>query len=276
MKSKIFEHLDYRAFLKERFNELKSQNPHFSFRYFNRLAGIKSAGFLKLVMDGKRNLGAIGIQKIIKGFKLDPQEALYFEKLVEFNQAKDHEEKARHFEELYTQKINSKQKEITAAQYHLFSRWYYVAILELLRLTKPKRKTASWLSQNLLPKVNLRETKAAVKELKKLGLVTESKTGHLTRHETMLATPDAVASLFVTNFHQEMSALASQAVKNQNAAQREFSALTVALSEDNFKRFKKELRSFRKTLHALSEQTQGQDSTKVAQVNLQLFQLNQT
>lgn len=276
MKSKLYDYLDYRKFLRDRFQTLKKQNSHFSFRYFNRLAGIQSAGFLKLVMDGKRNLGVSGVAKIVQGFKLNPEEALYFEKLVRFNQAKDHEEKERYFEELYTQKTTSRRKEITAAQYHLFSRWYYVAILEALRLKLPKRKTANWLSQILFPKVPLREVKAALKELKKLGMISQTSSGHLKRKEAILATPDEVASLFVVNFHQEMSGLAAEAVKNQNAERREFSALTVAISSENFERFKQEIRRFRKKLHALSEQSNGHPNEIVAQINLQLFQLSQT
>jgi hypothetical protein len=35
----------------------KKAKPQYSFRYFARRAGLSSSNFLKLVMDGKRNLG---------------------------------------------------------------------------------------------------------------------------------------------------------------------------------------------------------------------------
>jgi uncharacterized protein (TIGR02147 family) len=92
--------VDYRCFLRERFSEIKRRNPSFSFRAFNRLAGIRSSATLKLVMDGKRNLAVDGIRRIARGFKLNDEESRYFRTLVFFNQAKDHEEKDFHFREI--------------------------------------------------------------------------------------------------------------------------------------------------------------------------------
>lgn len=89
----IYQYTDYRRLLKDLFSELKRRNPRFSYRVFNRLAGIKSSSFLKLVMEGKRNLAEEGIAKVIRGFRLVEAEARHFELLVRFNQAKTEVEK---------------------------------------------------------------------------------------------------------------------------------------------------------------------------------------
>lgn len=96
----IFEYLDYRGFLRDRLLEIKRRNPAFSLRAFNRLAGFRSSATLKLVMDGKRNLAVDGIRRIARGFKLSEDESRYFRFLVFFNQAKDHEERDFHFQEI--------------------------------------------------------------------------------------------------------------------------------------------------------------------------------
>ncbi len=85
----VFDYMDYRSFLRDRFSELKRKNPRFSYRAFNRLAGIKSSAFLKLVSEGKRNLADDGIAKIIRGFRLSETEARHFWLLVRYNQAKN-------------------------------------------------------------------------------------------------------------------------------------------------------------------------------------------
>ena len=53
----VYEYLDYRQFLRDHFAASKKAKPQYSFRYFSRRAGLSSSNFLKLVMDGKRNLG---------------------------------------------------------------------------------------------------------------------------------------------------------------------------------------------------------------------------
>src|SRR5262249_15294315 len=93
----VYDYADYRLFLKDRFFEMKKNNPLFSYRAFNRLAGLKNSGFLKLVIDGKKNLGETGIRKLARGFKLSEADTRYFAALVRFNQAVDQEER-EHYE----------------------------------------------------------------------------------------------------------------------------------------------------------------------------------
>ncbi len=96
----IYEYTDYRSFLKDRFFDLKNRNPLFSYRAFNRLAGLKNSGYLKLVIDGKKNLGERGIWKLARGFKLEQEEGRYFAALVRMNQARDRDEKNHYEQEL--------------------------------------------------------------------------------------------------------------------------------------------------------------------------------
>ncbi|MDO8644609.1 MAG: TIGR02147 family protein [bacterium] len=272
----IYDFLDYRCFLKDKFSELKKLDSRYSYRFFNRLAGVKSSGFLKLVMDDKRNIASDGIRMIVKGFKLTEDEAKYFESLVKFNQAKDHAEKDRHFRELSRNKRFIRAKPLTAAQYHLFSHWYYVAILELVRLKSCEIKDAHWINQRIKTTGGLREINQAVKELRELDLLGHDENGSLIRRETMLSTPDQVQSLSVANFHRQMSTLAGISVTRDPAQNREFSTLTIATSEKGFEQAKKEIQEFRKKLHSLLEQELTEPRSTVVQVNLQLFKLDRT
>lgn len=271
----IYDYTDYRCFLKDRFNELKEKNPRFSYRVFNRLAGSKSSGFLKLVMDGKRNLADDGIRMIAKGFRLPEEETKYFSILVRFNQAQTHEEKDHFLQELAKNKKFIRAKPLSVAQYRLFSQWYCVAIIELLRLgDRGEVKNAQWLQARLHPNVGLREVKRAVKELKAMGLLSEGSHGDLVSKETMLSTPDEVRSVSVANFHSEMSRMGAEAVFRDNSQEREFSALTIATSEKGFEQAKKAIREFRKKLHSILEQEEGAPKSVVGHVNLQLFKLS--
>jgi uncharacterized protein (TIGR02147 family) len=52
----VFEYLDYRAFLRDIYLAKKAERRGFSFRAFSRRANLRSPNYLKLVMDGERNL----------------------------------------------------------------------------------------------------------------------------------------------------------------------------------------------------------------------------
>ena len=270
----VFDFTNYRRFLKERFSELKKNKPQFSFRVFNRLAGFSSSGYLKLVMDGKRNLAEEGIEKISQGFKLNESEKKYFRALVRFNQAKTNEEKTLRFQELTRHKKFLAAKPLTSAQYRMFSHWYYVAMLELARLESQNPKNLAWFQEHLHPPVEWKSLKKAAQELVQLGLLEETASGEYRRHEAMLTTPDEVQSLSVANFHQQMCEMASRSVMKEAPEDREFSALTIATSEKTFQEAKKEIQKFRKKLHSILEQDGGAPKTFVTQINLQLFKLS--
>jgi uncharacterized protein (TIGR02147 family) len=272
----IFDYTDYRLFLRDRFEDMKRKNPLFSYQSFSRMAGARSSGFLKLVSDGKRNLADKGIWMIARGFRLSDSERRYFESLVKFNQATSHEEKDRHFRELSQHKQFLAAKPLTAAQYQLFSHWYYVAILELARLPSEKKKDAAWLQQRLQPEVALRDVKKALADLKICGLLEEDLHEGILRKEAMLASDDEIRSLSVANLHSQMSHLAARAVMEEAAPEREFSSLTVITSQRSFQRAKEEIQKFRKKLHSILEQDDEAPKDFVGQLNLQLFKLSKT
>ena len=93
MKPNTYTYLDYRRYLKDLYKKLKETTNHFSFRYFAKAAGLKAPNYLKLVMDGERNLSQDGIRKFCKGLKLNKGEQEFFENLVHMNQSKTDEEK---------------------------------------------------------------------------------------------------------------------------------------------------------------------------------------
>lgn len=269
----VYEYTDYRCFLKDKFYDLNKKNPLFSYRSFSRHAGFASPGALQRIISGERNLGEEGARKIAKAFRLGERERRYFELLVKFNQATDAEEKDRYFRELSQNKKFIEAMPLAAAQCHLFSHWYYVAILELVRTETKEKKGAKWLQRHLNPPVGLVEIRHAIRELKELGLLEEKK-GQLRRKETMIKTDDEVVSAAVTRYHTQMSELAARAVLKEDHREREFTTLTVITSEKGFQEAKRQLRLMRDQLHSTLEQMTDEPKTFVGHLNLQLFRLS--
>ena len=60
---RVYDFLDYRAYLRAYYEAAKRTQRSFSFRSFSKLAGLRSPNFLKLVIEGERNLGADSVPR---------------------------------------------------------------------------------------------------------------------------------------------------------------------------------------------------------------------
>ena len=96
----IFKYMNFRDFLLAFYNEKKASNPAFSYQIFANKAGFKSKSFIKLVIDGKKNLSPESTAKINKVLKLKDKSFSYFEDLIAFNQAESLEMRNYFFERL--------------------------------------------------------------------------------------------------------------------------------------------------------------------------------
>lgn len=95
----IYDYYDFRKYLNDYYNYKKANSKGFSYRYFAKRAGFNSGSFLKLVMDGKRNLSEDSLDKFINAMELSEDEATYFRALVGLGQSQTNREKMRFYQE---------------------------------------------------------------------------------------------------------------------------------------------------------------------------------
>lgn len=133
----IFAYSDYRLLLKELYDQRKREDAKFSYRYIAMHAGFKSAGFFSQVLQGKSNISLRIAVSLGKVFKLKGPELEYFENLVHLNQAKTQADRQHFFQRLLSLK-QGKPKTLESAQYELFTKWYYLAVHELLSFIRFK------------------------------------------------------------------------------------------------------------------------------------------
>src|SRR5690348_8332036 len=132
-KKSLFEYDNYREFLKDTYLS-KKENKKFSFRVFSRMAGFKAGNYLKLVMDGERNLTIESIEKFSMALKFNKEESKFFKNLVLFNQASSVDEKNKYAEQLLYSRVYRKIYPLKELQYRYFSQWYFVPIREMVNL----------------------------------------------------------------------------------------------------------------------------------------------
>lgn len=269
----IFKYLDYRRYLKDFYQAKKRQKGSaFSFRSFARDAGFSSPNFLKLVMEGKRNLGVRGITQFAKGLRLNKQEAIYFKSLVHFKQVETDAERNKWYRRLATSKRYREIKEIERDQFDYYSNWYNVAIRELVLLDDFKEK-AEWIAKKLAPPITAKQAKDSLELLQRLGFLKRDSKGRLIQAEQNISTAREVQSLAIANFHRQMIAQGSDSIEKTPPDKRDISSLTLAIPEGKFQEAKKRIQEFRRELNVLLSDDKESDS--VYQVNFQIFNLTE-
>lgn len=270
----VFDYIDYRLFLKDKLAELKENNSRFSFRLFARLAGLSSPGYLKMVMDGERNLSPTSINQFAKGLKLGKKEAMYFEALVLFKQAKSEAERDMYLERLSALKPQPKLMGISKDQFEYFTHHYYVVIREMVALPDFK-EDEEWIASHMSTPIKAKEAREAIDTLLRLGLVHRDEDGKLVQADGSLTTEPEVASVEVFNFHRNMLNEAKAAMIHLSPESRDITSLTIPIPKDFLPEIKHKIQELRETIiHTINNGPPHYH--EVYQINIQLFPVTTT
>lgn len=267
----VFQYLDYRAFLRDHYLDRKARGRGFSYRVFSRRAGLRSPNYLKLVIEGERNLTPMMATRFAQACGLQEESASFFENLVAFNQAKNGREREECFARLtgYRRYRTVRRLDLKHAEYH--AKWYLPAIRELAARAD-FRNDPDWIARSLAPVITIQQAKEALKTLLELGLLAEDEDGQLRQSEPLVSTGPELHQVYVAKYHRMMMRRAAASIELFSSDQRDVSSLTLCLGPDGIDRIKQRLRSFRRELLELSELED--DPQQVVQINFQAFPLS--
>lgn len=270
----LYSYMNYRDFLRDWYAQEKAKKRHFSFRYFARIAGLSSSGFLKMVMDGERNLSASSINQFIRGLKLNRREAAFFEALVLFNQAVNEQERDLYFERLVSLKPPVKLTGLAKDQYEYFSQKHFVIIREMVALPH-FQEDPEWIAKRIRPPLKAREVEYAIEVLSRLGLLKRDPEGKLIQADSSLTTPAEVHEVEIYQFHQAMLSEAKEAMLKVLPELRDITSLTIPIPRKSLGMIKEKIKAFREEIiHVIN---QGEpDYFEVYQLNMQLFPVTRT
>jgi len=266
----VFAYLDYRAFLRDHYLRGK-EHGRLSFRGFSRRAGLGSPNYLKLVMEGDRNITDAMAARFASASGLAADAASYFCELVRFNQAKTVLDRATHHQRLTGFQRYREIRPLDSADAAYHSTWYLPAVRELAARHE-FREDPGWISRTLWPSISFEQAQAALSTLLELGLLVRTADGSIRQGDRLLSTGAEIASLNVARYHQTMLERAGAAIEEVPPDQRDISSLTLCLGADGIRRLKERLRSFRRELLEIS--SLESDPKQVVQLNLQLFPLS--
>lgn len=263
-KINIFEYLDYRKFLRDYYETHKKSRAGFSLRRFSEKAGFTSSNFLKLVMDGDRNLTQDSLSKFADGLGFNKQEREFFANLVHFNQAESHERKNFYYKKLIQFKNFSTVKPMQKEQYEFYSKWYHSVVRELVTSTQ-FRDDHSQIVDKIFPSITLKELEKSIELLHKLGFIKKDDQNHWIMAETVITTGSEPKAMVLTNYHKDFLDLTRNQIEKIPGTHRDISTLTLGVERSMIPELKSRIQNFRKEiLKLVSTQTNADEVVVLA------------
>ncbi len=269
LKIDVFAYLDYRIFLSDITRELKA-NTKFNLRAFAASAGIKAPGYLKMVIDGRRNITDEMATKFCHALGIHDREQVFFETLVRYNQTSDPDLKKKYFDEIIKLKPRSREFMNQKRENRYYSCPYYVSVREMVALGDFK-EDYKWIAKRCFPQISPAQAREAVTTLLELGLLKRDDAGKLVQTESFVHTQDKNTQIAETyHFHESVLDKARHALGSLPQNERNYYALTLPLPQSMFNEIIDEFYAFRDKIVNKLNAHQG-TLDEVYQINFQLF-----
>lgn len=275
---KLGAYTDYRLFLKDfyehkRFATRSDLRPY-SYATFAAAADIRSPNYLKLIIDGQRNLSREMAVKFARGLALPKEDYEEFIALVEFTQATEPLERNRHLKVLADLRVKQQLKsgEIRAETWEKVPSWV-TWVLYALADQKDIKFDPSALFETMRGKARPEDIRRCMDRLIESGELVRTEDGGIAKGRELMSGSENVPVALVRKLQAELIYLGLESLFQDQPQDREFGAQTLALTETEFEQLKFELRQMRKrwAKDISVARTTGGKGDRVFQLNIQLF-----
>lgn len=266
---KVTEHSDYRIFLRSLLEKRLRSNAHYSLRAFAKSVQV-SPQALSLVLSGKRGISLSTAAKISSALGLSEEEKAYFSDLVVYTQARSSAVKGIVSTRL-KKASEDKNKDVRVLKddtFRVISDWYHYAIVELTFIRGFKNQPR-WIAHKL--GISEFDVKSAIERLLRLGVLTLSKDGKLSKSDQVLTTPRDVPSDAIRKFHLQILDRAKHSLEFDPIFERDFTTTTMAINPSNLGKAKELVQDFHQRLSQLLEDG---PRTSVFCLSIELFPLS--
>lgn len=266
---KVFEYLDYRAYLKDWYQAFKASHPRFSYRALALKVGYRSHGFFSQVLENKSNISVEMAMKFADAIGLRKREREYFLLLVRQNQ----ESLAGPRSKLYARLAQFKEspaKLLRQDQDAFLGSWKHAAVRELLGIHAFQSGSEAAWGAKLTPPADAEEIRRSLDLLLELGLAHRSP-GGIVRNDACVETGTRYSEEATRGYMRQVHDLGGEALDRVPRAERHHAWATVSVSQATFEIMREELRMLVSRFLVLAEQDDTPD--RVLQLNLEFFPL---
>lgn len=270
---------DFREYLRDfydyKIHQFRNSFGTYNYKTFSAAADIKSPNYLKLIIEGERNLSPDTAKKFARALGLDKEGTDEFLLLIEYNQATDPLQRNQRLKDLNEFRVRRRIKsgEISEKKLDSIPKWVSWALHAAVDL-KDVEYSVEGLRDLLQGKVSTDEIRRALQQLfDSQALQINGQTGQV-KKGIVPPSQEEISPEMIRNIQSELMYLGMESLLNGKSSEREVGTLTVSLTESEFDKLKFELRHLRKRIlrDALVAREQ-QPGERVYQLNFQLFPL---
>ncbi len=273
----LSEYMDYRLYLADFYLFKKALTKAsirpYSYAIFSAAADIKSPNYLKMIIEGKRNLSPEMVLKFSRACTLNKSQTDEFKLLVFFNQCEDPADRNYALKQLSEFRMDQKIKHGEFDKKILekvpnWIGWIIYALADQAGVTFQINQ----LKDLLRGKASENEIEHAFSNLLKSGeLVKDPVTGEITKGKPTEA-PEEIPTALVRKLQMQLMYLGLESLYQDQSTEREFGSLTLSLTAKEFEELKFKLRQMRKSLNKdNSISRMAGKGERIYQLNLQLF-----
>ncbi len=272
------EYTDFRQYLKDVYDYRRANEStglrSYSYSTFSAAADIKSPNYLKLIIEGRRNLSDDMISRFAKALRLNRSETDEFRALVRYGQASEPIERNQFLKELADLRAR---RAFEAGQINQRSWEKVPGWIGWVLYAMAEQANVDFSPENLkkLFRVNasVDDIKESLEKLIESGeLARNAETGQVYKARDLIESPQDLPVALIRKLQTELIYLGIESLFRDSPKDREFGAMTVAMTEEEFQQVRFELRQLRKRLQrdtlVKRKSTKGD---RVYQLNVQLF-----
>lgn len=274
------EYTDFRQYLKDvydwrRTHESTGFRPY-SYSTFSAAADIKSPNYLKLIIDGRRNLSEDMILRFARALRLQKNEIDEFRALVRYGQATEPIERNQYLKELADLRARRAldNGEITETNWEKVPGWIGWVLYAMSEQSNVKFEPQT-LARLFRAKASADDIRVSLRKLVDSGeLQRNLETGEVSKGRDLIESPQDLPVPLIRKLQAELIYLGIESLFRDSPKEREFGAMTLSMTEDEFQAVRFELRQMRKRLQRdILVKRKSTKGDRVYQMNVQLFPL---
>lgn len=274
----LSDYLNYRDFLRAFYlykrDITKTHHRRYNYSFFSAAADIRSPNYLRLIIEGQRNLSEEMAFKFARAMQLNKEGTDEFVLMVLYGQETDPMLRNQYLKTLSDFRLQKSLKlgVIDKKVMEKVPNWIGWILFALLD-QEGARFTSSALKNLLRNKASETEIQSALNKLLESGeLVQDAATGEIKKGRPQVEAGDDIPSDLIRRLQTQLMSLGLESLFQDSPLDREFGTLTLSLNKKEFEELRFQLRKFRKQIHKdNSIQRMQAKGERVYQLNLQLY-----
>jgi uncharacterized protein (TIGR02147 family) len=274
---RLADYTDFRQYLKDVYEfrrETESTGLRaYSYSAFSAAADIRSPNYLKLIIEGRRNLSDDMISRFARALRLNKMETEEFRVLVHYGQATEPIQRNQFLKELADLRAERAfaSGAISEQAWEKIPGWMGWVIFAMTDQAGVQFDPEE-LYRLIRAKTSPDDVKGALRKLMQEGHLVGDSPTQMTKGRDLIESPQDLPVAMIRKLQAELIYLGIESLFRDSPKEREFGAMTMAMTQEEFDHVRFELRQLRKRLQKdLMVRRQSSKGDRVYQLNIQLF-----